>query len=353
MKAVHMISEEQKINPQMIILARESRGFTQKELADLLGLSAGKLCRVEQEDQTLSKYTIERLSHVLKYPPSFFCQPGEAYIMSTINFRKRDKVSAKLHSSVEARASIFRMNFECLVKVIKFPAPKLPDLTVMRTGSPEQSAKQLRKSWKRPKGPVENIVELIEDHGVPIVNIDFGTERVDSRAVLLKDWKHSAIVINKAMLGDRQRFSLAFELGHLIMHNAKAVPAESRIDHEANLFAAEFLMPADDIRKDFEGNITISMLATLKRKWMVSMQALMYRANDLELLTPNQKRYLISQFNGLKIRRREPAELDIPVEKPLLMRDLITRYRSAQKMSVKEMASLLHLSPEEFLEKYK
>jgi Zn-dependent peptidase ImmA (M78 family) len=348
-----MTTQEQKINPQMIILARESRGFSQKELADLLGISAGKLCRVEQEDQTLNEETLQRLSETLKYPRSFFFQEGEAYIVSTINFRKRDKVSAKLLSSIEAKASIYRMNLESLLKLTKFPAPKVPDLTVMSTGSPEQSAKQLRKLWKLPKGPVSNVTELIEDHGVPILSVDFGSERVDSRAVILSDWKHSAIVINNAMLGDRQRFSLAFELGHLVMHNAKAVPAESRIDHEANLFAAEFLMPGDDIRKDFEGDITIRLLAELKRKWKTSMQALMYRASDLELLTPNQKRYLISQFNALKIRRREPPELDIPVEKPLLMRDLITRYRSAQKMSVKEMATLLNLVPEEFLEKYK
>jgi Zn-dependent peptidase ImmA (M78 family) len=344
---------EQNINPQMIILARESRGFSQKELADLLGISAGKLCRVEMEDQTLSVDAIERLTEILRYPRSFFYQAGDAYIVSTINFRKRDKVSAKLLSLVEARTSISRMNLESLVKLIKFPAPKIPDLTVMITGSPEESAKQLRKLWKLPKGPLPNITELIENHGVPILCVDFGTERVDSWAILLSDYKHSAIVVNRAMLGDRLRFSLAFELGHLVMHNRKAVPIESRIDHEANVFAAELLMPADDIRKDFEGNITISMLASLKQKWKCSMQALMYRASDLELLTPNQKRYLISQFNALKIRRREPPELDIPVEKPLLMRDLITRYRSAQKISVKEMATLLNLVPEEFLEKYK
>jgi Zn-dependent peptidase ImmA (M78 family)/DNA-binding XRE family transcriptional regulator len=348
-----MVTQEQKINPQMIILARESRGLTQKELADLLEISAGKLCRVEQEDQTFTSEIIERLSEVLKYPESFFYQSGDAYIISTINFRMRDKVSAKLLSSIEAKTSIFRMNLEVLTKLTSFPAPKIPDLTVMGTGSPEESAKRLRKLWKLPKGPVENITELLEDHGVPVMNIDFGTERVDSRVVLLNNWKHVAIVINKLMLGDRQRFSLAFHLGHLVMHNAKAVPAESRIDHEAKVFAAEFLMPEADIRKDFEGNITISLLASLKGKWKTSMQALMYRASDLGFLTPNQQRYLISQFNSLKIRRREPSELDIPVEKPLLMRDLITRYRSAQKMSVKEMATLLHLSTEEFLEKYK
>jgi Zn-dependent peptidase ImmA (M78 family)/DNA-binding XRE family transcriptional regulator len=337
----------------MIILARESRGYTQKELADQLGISAGKLCRVELEDQTLSEEVIEKLSEVLKYPQSFFFQKGEGYIMNSINFRQRDKVSAKVLSSIEAVTNIFRMNLETLMAHTKYPAPKLPDLRVMATGSPQESAKQLRKIWKLPNGPVENLTTLLEEREVPVLSVDFGTERVDSRAVTLNDWKHVAIVINKALLGDRQRFSLAFHLGHLVMHSGKAVPMEARIDHEAKVFAAEFLMPEADIRSDLQGNITLELLAHLKKKWLVSMQALMYRASDLGLLTPNQQRYLISQFNALKIRRREPPELDVKIEKSTLVRDLITRYRSAQKMSVKEMATLLHLTPDDFSEKYK
>jgi Zn-dependent peptidase ImmA (M78 family)/DNA-binding XRE family transcriptional regulator len=353
MTPIAAIQAEEKANPQMIILARESRGLNQKELADALGISTGKLCRVELEDQTLTEDVLAKLSGVLKYPQSFFYQKGEGYIMNTINFRKLDKVSAKVLSQIEAQTNIFRMNLEILLERTKFPAPKLPDLIVMQTGSPEESAKRLRKLWKLPKGPVENLTELIEGRDIPILSMDFGTGRVDSRAVILNDWMHVAIVINKAMLGDRQRFSLAFHLGHLVMHSGKAVPIEARIDHEAKVFAAEFLMPEEDIRKDFEGNITLQLLAMLKKKWKCSMQAIMYRASDLGFLTTNQNRYLISQFNALKIRRREPPELDVEKEKSTLIRDLITRYRSAQKMSVKEMATLLNLLPEDFSEKYK
>jgi Zn-dependent peptidase ImmA (M78 family)/DNA-binding XRE family transcriptional regulator len=348
-----MKNPEQKINPQMIILARESRGLSQKELADLMEISAGKLCRVELEDQTLSDDMIEKLCLVLKYPASFFYRPGEAYIVSTINFRKRDKVSTKILSSVEAKVSIFRMNLESLIERTKFPALKIPVLNLLAYESPEAAARQLRKLWKMPKGPVESMTALIEEHGVPVVGIDFGTERVDSWTVILSGGKHAAVVINRALLGDRLRFSLAFELGHLAMHAFIAVEAGRSLDHDSNQFSAEFLMPENDIRKDLEGNLTIPRLGELKRKWKVSMQALMYRASDLGLLTPNQKRYLIGQFNALKIRRREPTELDVQIEKSTLLRDLITRYRSAQKMSVKEMATSLHLNADEFLEKYK
>lgn len=117
-------------------------------------------------------------------------------------------------------------------------------------------------------------------------------------------------------MGDRLRFSLAFQLGHLVMHTYSPVPADREISHEANLFAAELLMPEETIREDFMDGITLPILAQLKRKWKVSMISLLYRADDLGFLTPNQKRYLVQQFNDAKIRRREPVELDVAKNNP-------------------------------------
>jgi len=111
-------------------------------------------------------------------------------------------------------------------------------------------------------------------------------------------------------------------------------------------------MPEKDIEQDFKETINLDLLAKLKKKWKVSMQALLYRANDLNLLSDNQKRYIIGQFNALKIRRREPVELDIPVERGNVIRDMITRYRTQQKMSLKEIADFFYLEQEEFLSRY-
>jgi Zn-dependent peptidase ImmA (M78 family) len=118
------------------------------------------------------------------------------------------------------------------------------------------------------------------------------------------------------------------------------------------MFAAGFLMPEKEIKSDFGEDITIPKLAELKRKWKVSMQSLAYRAADLELLTDNQKRYLLQQFNQLKIRRREPPELDIPIEQPKLLRNLITKYKTKAGLSLKEISSFFHLEPDEFTAKY-
>jgi Zn-dependent peptidase ImmA (M78 family) len=238
-----------------------------------------------------------------------------------------------------------------LFEAMKLEVKEIPLLPVSENGTPASIAQKLRKVWNMPKGEVANVIDLIESHGVMTLAVDFKTDRVDSRSILILN-KYPVIFYNKALLGDRLRFTLAHELGHIIMHTRQALLSIEEVGHEANLFAAEFLMPEKDIKADFNENINLDLLARLKKKWKVSMQAILYRANDLNMLTDNQKRYIIGQFNALKIRRREPVELDIAIERGSAVRDLITRYRTKQKMSVKEMADFFYLEQEEFLSRY-
>jgi Zn-dependent peptidase ImmA (M78 family) len=82
------------------------------------------------------------------------------------------------------------------------------------------------------------------------------------------------------------------------------------------------------------------------------MIALLYRADDLGYLTPNQKRYLLQQFNALNIRRREPLELDIAIEQPQLIKHRIAQVKSKLKLSTVELAALLCMELPEFMERY-
>lgn len=338
--------KEEKVNYKMITLARESRGITQAELADKLQISIGKMSKVETADQTLNEEAMEKLCEALKYPKSFFYQQGEALPMS-LNFRKRAVVAQKLLVPLEAKINIHRLHVETLVKAMKMEAPKIPILDIEKYDTPQEVARQLRRIWKVPKGTIENMTELLESNGIIIIQSDFNTERVDSKTILTEG-KYPIIVINKLMQTDRLRFSLAFELAHLVMHVFTSPSFKRDLDHEANEFAAEFLLPEKEVIKDLQGDISIALLADLKRKWKVSMQALLYRADDLGLLTYNQKRYLLGQFNTLQIRRREPPELDILKEKNLLLKNLIIKYRQAQRMNIRGIAGFFHLEQSEF-----
>lgn len=337
------------INQKMISIARESRELENKELAEIMEVNSSSISRWENEGMAVSKEAIKAMSNHLHYPESFFYQKGELLPLS-LSYRKRNVVATKIINQIEANINISRLNIEVLLDAMKLKEPHVPILDVMKYGSPEDCAKQLKKLWKVDKGVVENLSDVLEDNHILLLNLDFKTERVDGRCTIAKD-KYPLIITNKSLLGDRQRFTLAYELGHLVMHLYTQPKFDRDLSHEANMFAAEFLMPEKDIKKDLE-DLTLAKLGDLKRKWKVSMQALLYRAADLEVITPNQKHYLVKQFNAQNIRRREPIELDLKTEQYKLVRDLITTYRTKQKLSVPKMAAFLHLNVDDFLSRY-
>lgn len=339
----------ESINQKMISIARESREIDNREMAELLNVNTSTISRWENESVNVSKETLEAISDNLKYPISFFHQKGEA-IPLALSYRKRHVVAAKLMHQIEANINIARLNIETLLDNIKLKEPNLPVLDVAKYGTPEECAKQLKKIWKVEKGVVNNIVELLEENNIALLNLDFKTERVDGRCTIAKG-KYPIIVTNKSLLGDRQRFTLAYQLGHLVMHLYTNPKFDKDLSHEANMFAAEFLMPEKEIKKDLE-DLNLAKLGDLKLKWKVSMQALLYRAADLEVITANQKMYILSQLNAMNLRRREPVELDVKIEQYKMVRDLITTYRTKQKLSVPKMAAFLHLNVDDFLNRY-
>jgi Zn-dependent peptidase ImmA (M78 family)/DNA-binding XRE family transcriptional regulator len=338
------------VNPAMIILAREARGMTQQELADKIHLHKANISRLENADTAVSEETLLAIAEATCYPVHFFFQAGNSMPVN-LAYRKRQQVPAKLITPIEAQINIIRRHTQFITRAMEKSPPQLPLFNADEKNSPQKIASAVRKKWNVETPVINNLVKLLEQQGIIICSFDFESERVDSRSMLTDD-KYPVIYLNSNLLGDRQRFSLAFELAHLIMHTFTIVPHKRDINHEANLFAAEFLMPAKEIIKDFKQGITLSLLGELKRKWKVSMIALLYRADDLGVLTPNQKRYLIQQFNQQKIRRREPQELDIPEEKPQLMRQLLAQYMNKKKLGVAEMAALLCLQASDYLEYY-
>lgn len=345
-----MVALDIQLNPEMIILARESRGINQRDLAQMMEITPGKLCKVETGEQNLSDQQFAQLLEALNYPAEFFQQFSDAYIPSNLSFRKRLKVPKKVIAPVEAQINIYRLQAQWILGKLKLEKPEIPSIDP-RENSIEEIVAQIRREWKLAPGVIESITTVVESQNIPILSFDFGSERVDSRLMLTNN-DCPLIFVNKAMLGDRLRFSIAIELGHLIMHAYTSPDFDQKTAHQANLFAAELLMPRDEMLKDFDNDVTVEKLAKLKTKWKVSMHALLYRAEDLGVITYNRKNYLLTQFNQLQIRRREPIELDIPIEKATLMRDIFSKYRTAQKMSVSKLAKSLCTSEEEFLSMY-
>lgn len=316
----------------MIVLARESRSISQQVPAGVTGTNKTLLSWLENADTAPTDELLFAIAGATDYPVQFFFQKGDVMPLN-LAYRKRQQVPAKIITPVEAQINIMRLHMEQLIDVLNIPAPTLTLFEISADLTPAHIAGLVRKAWKTDEPFTGSLMQLLEEKGVFINVFDFHTERVDSKSILTSN-RHPVIFLNSTLHGDRQRFSLAYEPGHLIMHMYTTVPFDRDIAHEANEFAAAFLLPEDCIRKDFEKGISIPLLGELKQKWKVSMIALLYRADDLGLLTLNQKRCLLQQFNQLRIRRREPAELDVPVEKNKLVYRLMAECREKLNLHI-------------------
>lgn len=333
----------------MITLAREARGYSQADLAEVSGVSRQSISRFELDDLQLSEGFIKNITGALKFSDSLYYNQAE--VLPPAMYRKRDNVPAKLLAKTNALINVYCFGIGRLLHAIDYKIRSVPSYPTSIPDKSRESAEIAaaftRKMWNPKGGVITNLTKVLEENGFLTLPVDFETERIDSRSVLIDD-KYPVIFYNKKLLGDRLRFTLAYELGHIIMHTRNPL---TRWDdsHEANIFAAEFLMPKEEILKDLDNDLDVEKLAVLKSKWLVSMHALLYRAEDLKVITENQKRYIINRFNQLQIRRREPKELDVAIERGQLLRDLITKYRSKQKMNVKQIAEFFYMNEDEFL----
>ena len=168
--------------------------------------------------------------------------------------------------------------------------------------NPEAFARKVRSDWKLKGGRISSLMSVVESAGVVIVPIDFGTDKIDAISVRPK---HAPPLIFTSVRApaDRQRYTLAHELGHLVMHD---LPGK-RIEKEADLFAAELLMPSHDIRAELAG-MSIDKAKKLKRKWRTSMASLVKRAKDTKMISDYRSRQLFIELN--RYRKREPVSID-------------------------------------------
>jgi len=339
----------QPFNSKALTLARESRGLTQKELSELVRIPQSNLSKYENGYyNTIDEESLKKLSDGLRYPPNFFKQQLEIF-QPNLYYRKRVTVSSKLLSVAEATMNIYRANIQKLLQGGELQNSTLPTLDDQR-GNPQEVAAFLRQFWKIPRGAIDNLTKRLEDNGIIVVETDFLTDKIDGRSMTTERGNY-ILFYNKHLSGDRQRFTLAHELGHIMMHLSLPPVADVDVEKEANLFASEFLMPEREIKPHLVGRkLSIAVLADMKRVWKTSMQAILKWAEIIGAISTNHARYLWSQISTMGIKKKEPIE--IPVERPTLLKEIIDAFIKQLSYSREEIANMLCLNLEDFMDKY-
>jgi Zn-dependent peptidase ImmA (M78 family)/transcriptional regulator with XRE-family HTH domain len=337
---------------EMLRLARQRKGFPQKEAAPKLGIPQPVLSRFENGVAEPDEAFLVKAALVYDLPRAFFDLREPVYgppVSVHPMPRAKADVTARDLDMVTAELNIRVMQMRRFLDAVDFaPKATLPQMDVEQYGSPEKIAAVVRAHWGLPPGPVKNVTALVERAGVVVGVSDFGGASVSGMTFKVPG-QPPLVLLNAGHPADRMRFTLAHELGHLVMHRFPTATMED----EANQFASAFLMPAGDAASAFQGRrVTLELLAALKPEWKVSMQALLMRAKALGYIDHNQSRYLWQQMGVKGWRLSEPAELDFEHEKPTVLRSIINAHLGALGYTLGDLCSLIPVHEHEFLKLY-
>jgi Zn-dependent peptidase ImmA (M78 family)/transcriptional regulator with XRE-family HTH domain len=331
-------------NAGLLQIARQARGMSQVELSKLSGVTQGYLSKLENGLTEPTDEVIQKLGGALGFPMTFFSQNDPVYGLPVSvhpMYRRKASVGQKELDRLQAELNIRLLHFRRLLKAAEFDG-ELPRPSVDVAdydGSPEKVAEMVRQVWSVPRGPISNLISYIERSGCFVVLVDLPGVAVDGVTVSAPGVP-PCIFVNRHQPADRLRFTLAHELGHIVMHR---VPSPEMED-EANEFASALLMPTKDIRPALTGRLSLERLAALKPVWRVSMQALLVRAARTGAITSSQSQYLWRQISRLGLRNREPPELDFPAEAPKVVPQLILLHLSELGYTISDLSAALHVA---------
>lgn len=334
-----------KVRYELIILARESVGFTQAELSEALRVEQGTISKIENGLLEASEDIVDKIAIVLDFPKSFFYQDWNPIRVEGL-YRRKISLPAKIVKECKAKMTLAERHLSILLSSLELPITNLPKWDVEVDGSPSMCARYVREFWKIPKGRIENLSKILEDNGVVIIELDL--EDLDGFSTFSHD-NIPIIFVNKTRPGDRDLFNKAHEISHFIMHFGQKISEARDIDREANEFASEFLIPQKDIESHLV-KLNLAKLADLKMYWRVSMQAIIMKARKCGFLTDNQNDYLWKQMGAMGYRKKEPIE--IPREKPTLFQEMLSTYQSELSYSKQDLSKLLHFKEEHIDEWY-
>jgi Zn-dependent peptidase ImmA (M78 family) len=260
----------------------------------------------------------------------------------TCTIVKKFKTSKKILSLAKAEMNLVRLTIQRLLKCVDLDTPTIPFFDVELDGAPQTIAQRLREFWKVPKGPIKNLIALLESKGFIVIQVDFESEDISGSGMFTVD-RVPIIYVNKRMPMCRQRFTICHELFHIIAHVNSSVEESRDIEKEADFFSGEFLMPESDISRNLEGRLTIAKLADLKRYWQCSMGAILTRAKQVRAISDRHAKTLWIQMGSLGFRKAEPPELEPVRESPQLMKLLFKTLKEELSYSDEEICDLLCL----------
>jgi len=338
----------EKIDPKVVgtrvRIARLLQGQTQADLAKQLQVTPAFVCQVEAGTKQPSPDTLASIAEVLRVEPGFFLRaiPDE-FRDEECFFRKRKTTPLYVRSRALAHGTFLTELISFLEEHVDFPADDVPNYPE-GSKSIDEIADDCRRAWCLGLDtPIVNMTRVLENAGIVVA--DFGSDRkVDAFS---RAGARRVVVRNtETQSRSRLRFDLAHECGHLVMH--VGLDASSlELEPAADAFAAAFLLPRRAFAAEFPRSASPSWesLRALKRRWGVSLSAIVRRARDLRLIDALFYQRAYKQMSARGWNTKEPDEQFIAEEDPELIATALRILDESGELAPAELARRLGWAP--------
>lgn len=335
--------------------ARHAAGLTLRELGALCDLSAMAISKYERGEITPSSTALLALAKALGVRTEYFFRQQEA-ALEEVEYRKHPDMPEKEKARILADAREQLERWLALEEFIptqwaaRFVAPADLPGKVNTLDEIEDVALKLRKAWKLGDDALPTLIDTLEQHGVKVFTtlID-GDRKFDGLSATANGKPIILIVGGEHQPGDRQRFTLAHELGHLILKGR----LNKNLDEEkaCHRFAGAFLAPRDAVLRSLgrsRKRLEPMELQLLKQEWGLSMTGWMLRARDLGIIDRKEASAMWKQFQAQGWDRREP-DPQFPREHSRGFEQLVYRALAEDQISESKAAELLGVPLGEFV----
>ena len=328
--------------------ARSAAGLSMKELSLQAGVSANMIKKYEHNESMPSSGVLVKMSRALGVRNEYFFRPAK-FELKGIEYRKRSTAPEKVLNRIKADVLDQAERWMELCNLWpNFPLPGFykPNFSISLVNDYQQVeiiANELRELWDLGSQPITSMIDVLECHGVLVIVTDVdSSEKFDGLQASVND--KPVVVISSQWPGDRQRFTLAHELGHLILHDMLAEGLDEEM--ACNRFSGAFLFPEVAVRQ-YLGNkrsrLEVQELYLLKMDYGLSMMACIYRAKNLGIITEAKCKELFMFFSMRKWRSKEPGQA-FPAEQTSMFKQLVFRGLGESILSESKAAELLGMS---------
>lgn len=319
-------------NGERLKAARIYRSMTIAELAEKSNVTKQVISQYENDKGNPSLETLLSLINALGFPRDYFYEEdkdkvkvGNTYFRALLTTNKKDRLSQIEKTKVLSRI------YHLLNKYIDFPQLNISE--IQYDGDIEKTALQVRSHWGVGLEPIPNMIRLLERNGFIVTSFSTERDNIDAfsqRQEVNGNEYYFIVVGNDKNSAARRQFNAAHELGHIMLHDwsldLEQVSREEfrELEKEANQFAAELLLPKETFIPDLIYPNKLNFYVELKKKWKVSVSAMVMRAHQLKVINYNQYQYLMRQISKKGWRSGlEELDTEIPVPQPTVLKKAI------------------------------